>query len=454
MRRIYVFGLVSLIVSYVFLMNQETSPRLPHQERNSLTRVITPTPFRLPSRPATSREIPDDESELDDDLESGSFAENTEDSTSERKNARIVPARRPTRFPEDERTPEKEEPPVNVIADTFRDIQRQGLDNSGGIGGVVSRRSPGSIETPVAEATGTPAPELKRVDGQARGFAMLYMMQPQARQLVELQVATLLKAQIGTIYVSVLVDGTFSKEYDYVKDVISRLSVDGRKVLLSLYLTNGATQRSWNTTNIVESPFVRISPQQFRSSIKFDVDVQRLFERVVRESMELFRHNVSVNPANQNIAIVMLEDNLDASSYNFMRGLALQNLRGLAEFYRNPCGCENGSDESRQGDRLEEHAIAKFDLLRAGDGYSFDGVGFAYPGEGPSPNLNPEELHALLERSIQANLRYVALWRPDWQGIFNTDEKPHPRDRTYISPNPGQTDFIIQMLRMGLTEVS
>ena len=119
---------------------------------------------------------------------------------------------------------------------------------SGRIFGARSRRGGNEVATdvtPEPTVTPTPTPTSSRLTGPAIGYTMLYLMHPRARTTVERQVDAMLRADINDLYLGVLVDGTFNVDFPYLQRIIRRLNVDGRKLTLSLYLTNGATMRAW-----------------------------------------------------------------------------------------------------------------------------------------------------------------------------------------------------------------
>lgn len=292
------------------------------------------------------------------------------------------------------------------------------------------------------------------VSGQARGYAMLYAMQPGARAVVESNVATLLAAQIREPYIGVLVDGTFNVDTEYLKTVISRLSVD-RNLTVELYLTNGATQRLYDQTPI-RAPFVTLNPLAFRSRIQFDEGLKREFSSIAARARDLFEYSKQQNPANQHIASVMLEDNLDVGAYRTMRELAAQQLDGTAGFIRSTClRCvspdDRGSDIDTAGDPREEHKPEKMRELRRGDGFTLDGAGFRYPGESSTLGISPEELKSLVQEGSTKGLRFFGLWRHNWQGAKESSrDNPHPDERNYVASTPEQEAFELEVLRLGL----
>jgi len=291
---------------------------------------------------------------------------------------------------------------------------------------------------------------LSRLSGQARGYTMLYLMQPQARAVVEEQVSTLLQSQITQTYLGVLVDGTFSKDYPYLESVVQRLSSEGRTLTLVVYLSNGSTMRNFNVTPIT-ALFAQIDPILFRDLIRQDRNIRNRFVRIAREARGIFDFNKRTNPANSNIAVVMLEDNLDRSSYRTMRSLAAAEVGPTVEFYRNPCvGCYDGNDGDPLGNHVEEHTMKGFAQLGTGDGISLDGLGFRYSNDEATRALSIDQLTALINDSAAKGIRYFGLWRFGWQGV-NLGQVPIlPERRAYSVSTPEQSRIEIHLLRHGL----
>ncbi len=301
----------------------------------------------------------------------------------------------------------------------------------------------------------TPIPTLTWMQGQARGYTMLYAAQPQARAVVEEQVAALLEARIREPYVGILIDGTFGRDDAYLQSIIQRLSADGRQLVLALYLANGPTMRDYHVTSI-DTPFSRIEPGSFRARIVEEFQLQESYAEVAVQARELFRFSQGVNPANKNIAVVMLEDNLNRSSYGVMREIARSALDGSNfTIVRNPCvGCFRGNDGDSLGDASEEHQMSRFSLLMQGDGFSLDGTGFSYPEAAEQEGLSSAAVLQLMRDSVQRRLRYVGLWRAAWQGVVPGVDNLHPSQRSYRASNAAQRAFEIAVLREGLTEES
>jgi hypothetical protein len=316
--------------------------------------------------------------------------------------------------------------------------------------GVVSRGS-GGIGGAAAAPIDTPATGRGWVGGQARGYTMLYAMQIQARPVVEANVQALLGARVRQPYIGVLIDGTFGRDFGYLKEIIKRLSTDNRDLKLVLYLSNGPTMRKWNVTPIDQHIFAGISPEEFRSQIRRNMTLRAEFLAVVLQAKDLFQYNASLSPGNTNTAIVMLEDNLDVVAYKSMRDIAVEQLGSLAGFMRNPCvGCYDSiSDDNTLGDPREEHTLERFQILKAGDAYSLDGVGFRYP-SGEGTGVSSADLVELINEGINRKLSHFGIWRHDWQGVKDEVVNKRPEERVYVASSQDQQSFEIEMLRTGL----
>jgi hypothetical protein len=327
------------------------------------------------------------------------------------------------------------------------------FDGTGVLGGVVVRS--GGLGTPVPLDTPAETPTNLRpwVQGQARGYTMLYAMQPEARVVVETQVRTLLTARVREPYIGVLIDGTFGRDFTYLKRIIGQLSADDRALTLVLYLTNGPHMRR-SRDSLSEALFAKIDPIEFRGRIRREALLQNQFEAVAVQARDIFKYNSSLNLANSNVAIVMLEDNLDVASYRAMRDLAAKHVGDLAEFIRNPCvGCYEGNDDALLGNAREEHQLSRFQLLRVGDGFSLDGIGFRYPTSKAGVGVSASQLESLMISATERKLRYIGLWRHEWQGVDeNATGFSQASSREYVASTIDEAAYEIDALRMGLLE--
>lgn len=298
-----------------------------------------------------------------------------------------------------------------------------------------------------APGPGSSGPE-SPLEGTPRGYAALYLMQPNARAAVEREIETLIAANIKNVYLGVLTDGTFGQDFEYLGNVLRRLSAGGRSVTFAAYLTNGATMRKWDTTSI-NAGFNRIDPISFRDLIQFDDFIRSRFRELVNEVAPTFDLNTSLNPRNRNIAIVMLEDNLDDSSYVAMREIAREVLGDRARFVRNPCpGCYSGNTMSSAGDGLELHLAGDIPQLSSGDGFTLDGTGYNFPNESDPTRPTYEAVKQMLDTGTSRGFAYFGLWRFGRQGL--AQGQIHPDRRQFEVQTDWQRAYEIELLRHGL----
>ncbi len=318
------------------------------------------------------------------------------------------------------------------------------------LGGIHSPRGSGILSTtPVADDG-----RLPWVTGQARGYAMLYALQPEARPVVEANVAALLSSRVQQPFIAVLIDGTFGKDFGYLRELIRRLNEDGRDLHLALYLANGPAQRRYKKPPY-EAPFVRTPPEDFRREIRrSDSNAQIEYLRILADARMLFEYNLRTNPDARNYAVVMLEDNLERDSFRAMSQLAKDQLEAVSVLVRNPCpDCYDGNDSESLGYPIEDHAVSRFESLKAGDGFTLDGEGFLFPTETAKRGgkaINPEQLISLIKGAYQNNLRYFGLWRKEWQGVDDAGVLKEPKSRVYVASSADEMEFEIQALRAGL----
>lgn len=371
-----------------------------------------------------------------------------------------TPVPTPTKLPDDVREGDGDNEGDSLGGADARDVfsgiatvPPNPFDGSGVLGGVVVRSGGLGTPLPLDTPAGTPTNLRPWVQGQARGYTMLYAMQPEARVVVETQVRTLLAARVREPYIGVLVDGTFGRDFTYLKQIIERLSADDRALTLVLYLSNGPHMRK-GRDSFSEALFSKIDPIEFRGRIRREAQLQNQFEAVAVQARDIFKYNSNLNPANSNVAIVMLEDNLEVASYRAMRDLAAKHVGDLAEFIRNPCvGCYEGNDDALLGNAREEHQLSRFQVLRAGDGFSLDGIGFRYPTAKAGVGVSASQLESLMMSAVERELRYLGLWRHEWQGVDeSTTGFSQASTREYVASTIDEAAYEIDALRMGLLE--
>jgi hypothetical protein len=280
---------------------------------------------------------------------------------------------------------------------------------------------------------------------------MLYALQPEARAVVEANVATLLAARVREPYIGVLIDGTFGEDFGYLREVITRLNAEGRNLQLALYLANGPAQRRYKNPPY-DAPFIKTRPEDFRREIRrSNSDAQVQYLNIVADARLLFEYNLQTNPNARNYAVVMLEDNLERDSFRAMSQLARDQLQAVATIVRNPCvNCYVGNDGESLGYPIEEHAVERFNLLEEGGGFTLDGVGFSYPTETGGQGITSQQVLSLAQGAYQRGLAFFGLWREEWQGVANGQPLKEPKGRLYVASTAEGTDFEVSVLRSGL----
>jgi hypothetical protein len=306
--------------------------------------------------------------------------------------------------------------------------------------------------TPSPSPSPSPSDDLPWAFGQARGYAMLYAMQPQARFVVEQQVKNLLESRIREVYISVLIDGTFGQDFPYLQSIIQRLSADReRNLTLALYLSNGPTMRKWDQTPI-RTAFSQYEPREFRRRIMWDERIKAQFKENIDHAINIFSYNLSVNPKNKNIVFAMLEDNLDRDSYFLMRSQVESNIGKLARFMRNPCeGCYGGNNSDGLGAHIEEHHPSLFAKLGQLDSFTLDGIGFDYPNSNTGNPMPADQVIQIMNIGLQKGLSFIGLWQPKWQGLGSSDTSVHPDQRPYLPSSKSELEFEVKLLREGLS---
>ena len=356
---------------------------------------------------------------------------------------------------DDIRSLSKEYRDTNTNSNTTRSLSSGG---TGMIGGVHNKSFKREVFEEIApeeiskDQADDELPEtLPPVSGQARGYTMLYLMHPLARRTVDAQVEALLVSGLQELYLAVLTDGTFSKDFTYLSYVIRKLNSNGRTLTLVLYLSNGSTMRAFRSTNI-NAGFNKIDPIRFRDLIRFDPAIQNQFRGMVREVKPIFDLNRRLNANNTNIAFVMLEDNLREESYIAMRDIAKEILGDSVKYYRNPCAnCYEGNDTGTDGDNKEFHNPFLIEQLSDNDGYSNDGTSYFFQGEDLGQNsVSIPDLKSFSEAALAKNLAYFGIWRLQRQGLTLSGPRPHPDQRNYEYPSIQMLIEEIKLLRFGL----
>jgi hypothetical protein len=338
----------------------------------------------------------------------------------------------------------------------LKELENFGADvsNNGLIPGkhVSLKESLDDLNKPSATPSVSPSPKPPWYVGQARGYAMLYLMHPKARDTVLREVEIMEKARIKSAFLSVLADGTFGFDYPFLEQIVRRINNSGMTLKLGIYFSNGPEMRTPIAGDDQEGTVNDFTPEEFREEIKTNQDLKNKFINLFNLAKPIYALNQSLSADNENLAYVMLEDNLDRESYIALRKIAGSVLEGQVRFIRNPCpGCYEDNDIDPDQDNLEFHDPEDLHALRVGDGYSMDGKGLFFPNEIDPNGLSVEDTKIIISASMQQNISYFALWRASRQGIIGTS-RGIPENRIYEVPTLEQEQYEIQLLRHGLTE--
>jgi len=315
-----------------------------------------------------------------------------------------------------------------------------------------SSSSINQVSEAVDEASPVPTPTDKAPSykGQVRGYAMLYLMHPNARNTVVTELQTLLDSGVRDVFLAVLTDGTFGKDFDYLKYVLKTFNDYKRNVTLEVYLTNGPTMRLYQETDI-EAGFNQMSPEDFRTLIIYDPSTREKFAKMVREVKPVLDYNTALNKNNRNFVVVMLEDNLNVESYRVMRSLAAAELSDNVQFIRNPCPkCYEGNDSDSLGDAVEFHHTNDLVKLDSGDGFTLDGQSYSFLWENKT-GLTSDGVKSVVNVLKSKKAAFFGLWRSERQGIYGT--KLHPDLRNYEVPTYEQVQVEMEILREGLNKM-
>lgn len=346
-------------------------------------------------------------------------------------------------------------PAVDALREAIGDDPTAPPNRTGELEAVgIAREAPVVTPTPVEEVDSKKEDNdlSVKVGGQARGFTLLPLLNPRARASIDAQVETLRRANLDEMYLGVLTDETFAQKFDntYFASILKKLSAPDRSVILELYLTNGPTMREWNKTPINAS-FNKMDPADFREQIQSDDWVRRKYALLVGRVKEIVSLHRSLSPRNKILVSVMLEDNLDDASYRAARKITVEELGGGIQFIRNPCSCGYpGTNDDPLGDRLELHELSHLSRLRAGDGYTLDGVGYSYGSTDELSKLTVEGVRNALERSRGQGLSFFSLWRASRQGLYRPGVREHPSKRNFEVPSEEEMKIDISLLRHGL----
>ena len=284
------------------------------------------------------------------------------------------------------------------------------------------------------------------IEGPPVGLSLLHAAHPNARDQAILLATLAAQSCRRNIAFTMLVDGTFGTDRQFLEEVVHVATSHGATLHLYLYLSNGPWQRRGN---VPDRGFgSKLSPEEFRRRISSDPSYQDAFRGVVKWSEPLMRFAVERGGAVY--LIPMLEDNLDEQSARVMESLVSETVDSSIPFTlgRNPClNCHSGNDGSvTPGIFLDQHLHNIYEPIAVQNGLvSNDGANFHFPGEHGKSEFSLEDMFRYAGASAANNNAFV-LWKAEYQGQDGSGGFKDPDTRHYASPSPEQAEMIKQFL--------
>lgn len=289
------------------------------------------------------------------------------------------------------------------------------------------------------------------IEGPPRGLACLHCNQPEARGQAKILSLLLRRSCLRNIAINYLVDGTFSFDEAFLFEEVEKLTANGRRLFLYFYITNGPSQRSWESTPI-NAFGVRMSPGEFRYRIQTDPQMQFEYQALTNRLIPVIRYALSRGAVV--FLIPALEDNLSNTAFEAMLELALDVVPPdlPVAFGRNPCpNCFSGNEGGvPDGLFLDVHHSSPF--ISSRDGLvTNDGTDYLYvPNGGGNGVLTLDDLKPIRDSSARTNNVFI-LWNAKRQGFpgIGDDDRTvkHPSERTYQIPSFAEREAIIEFLR-------
>lgn len=258
-----------------------------------------------------------------------------------------------------------------------------------------------------------------------RGLALLHLMEPAAGEQPARLVEALHTLKIDKPALAVLVDGSFGFDEEKLFSAIELLNENDRQLHLLLYLTNGASQRRWKTTE-VPGFAVNLHPDLFNDYIQSDGFFQAEFLALAERILPAVELNKKLGGITR--IVPGLEDNFTDNAFGAAVSLLQSIVPEYVEVGRNPCpGCfpENGVGTSG-ADFLEVHYLDSTQPPPGG----------VWTNDGAAPAA--VELEEIMLEAERVGAWFL-LWQFHWQGLQG--QPIEPADRNY-EQKPKDEDLI------------
>jgi hypothetical protein len=270
----------------------------------------------------------------------------------------------------------------------------------------------------------------------------------QAADLIDILRASCLK----NVSISVLADGSFGFDSNFLLGEIRRLAAGGRRPFVHIYLSNGPSQRRWRSTPL-KGFGTQIPPEEFRRKLiadpAFEAEVIDYVERIRPLAREIRKIGgvVTLAPA--------LEDNLTNKAFNRFVEIIGNAIPGdlPIQLVRNACtNCYPGNEGAvPKGVLRESHGLTLSPGLKGGL-FSNDGKPDMTDLSAAAPsNSRRSQLASLRNRAAQQNTSFF-LWSAKRQGLRARGDnllgfEVPANKRKYPRPTAAEREELMRFLR-------
>lgn len=288
----------------------------------------------------------------------------------------------------------------------------------------------------------------KMIPGSPLGISCLHCAHPKA-QVQAIQIAEILRDSCReNIAMTMLVDGTFGTNRDFMGELVRIASEYGARLHLYLYLANGPWQR--RTSGLPQRGFgTGIKPENFRKRIVTDEALRNTYRNIIKFNEPLVSYATSIG----NVAYIlpMLEDNLDFQAARAMENLVTTTLLPSLSYAvgRNPCpGCYTGNDASiPPGIFIDQHTGSSINPIFKDGLITNDGVDMNFNEVTNSETeISLSQIKNLIAQSKATNNTFV-IWNREYQGVSPDLGLNDPDLRDYHEVSLDERGKLLEILK-------
>lgn len=287
------------------------------------------------------------------------------------------------------------------------------------------------------------------IDGTPLGLSCLHCEHPLAQMQAQ-QISEILRNSCRKhVALSVLTDGTFGNNRDFLIDQVRTITQYGAKLHLYVYLSNGPWQRRYG--RMPDKGFPKnMSPEEFRNKIRYDFALREEFKSIIKYNEPLLEYALRRGAAIY--LMPMLEDNLDYASAREMELLVKQTISPSISYTlgRNPCPrCYKGNDISVPAPLFTDQHITSSDtIITTTQGLVVnDGKDFSFDWEYPNyQNLTFTRLLEFIDDAKLKNNTFI-IWNREYQGVSVNNMLNDPDFRDYQLITIPERDLLVDVLR-------